>query len=189
MTHPRLLAATLVSWMLLFASCGGSSSPAAGGPPSVAETTTPQRMRVARVGHPGCSSARAFTGPQRGEIEFVAKCWASSRGQVVGFSLASSPLKSGGSAPDIKRFDRHPASTGRGAVKPYGVCRPREKALLCSARAHGPIEISGAIHVSPAIRCSISITITVVVPPRCAGNTCPADLATEFLYRGKPRGC
>lgn len=130
---------------------------------------------------PGCSSGSASVGPGPSKIRFSVRCWAPPKGSVVRFSLSRS---------GFARIPHHPSIIGPGAESRYGSCSRRHKQVVdCEARIDGWVTIKGELGVTPANRCSQSISITVVQQSACKGPTCPAGASVRELWSGPPRGC
>lgn len=130
---------------------------------------------------PGCSSGSASVGSSPSTIRFSVRCWAPPKGRVVRFSLSRS---------GFARIPHHPSVVGPGAESRYGFCGRRSKQVIdCEARIDGRATIGGELGVTPANRCSQSISITVVQQSACKGPTCPTRASIRELWSGLPRGC
>lgn len=184
----RYLVIGLSVLSLLLIACGSGSSATTGHGVSTSSTSSDGTGAFGEEAHTqnggksaGCTSGSASVGSDEATIRFSVRCWAPPRGAVVRFSLSRS---------GFARVPHHPSIVGPGAESRYGFCGRRRKQVIdCEARIDGQATVKGEFRVTPATRCSQSVSITVVRPSVCAGPDCPTGTTIRQLWSGLPRGC
>lgn len=145
---------------------------------------------LARDGYfrPPCRSASVALGKQPGRILFTARCLRR-HGHKFAFTINRGDRR--GRHVTISSFSLKPSTRGRGAVYRRGRCQRVRQAIACDAYADGYLTMRGWLTVPIPGRCRSEITMTQGVPSRCShrGDTCPAVLVVNTLFRGLPSGC
>jgi hypothetical protein len=186
--------AILILFPLIAAACGSEGRPTESATQSrgtergLAEVSQPNGRGRPLKG-PTCTSAIVTLGSGNGAIDFAVRCFASSHGGRVGFSLGRASLRGHRSKPGIISIRRRPLVTGPGTVSSHGVCERAKEGIVCRAPARGRIVISGRIWVKARWRCAMGISVMEVESPRCTNGVCALDLRFRYLATGRPRGC
>jgi hypothetical protein len=175
----KILLASCMMGVFLFAACGGTSSPASTGTSVGGESAA--RSRGEKLPATTCVDAKVSVGRGEGEVRFAVACRASARGGRVGFSVGRRLLG---------RFSHHPSVSGPGAKRRYGSCARRLKEIIdCQSFIDGRVKMVGMIAVNPKTLCSEDISVTVVESSECSRNACPEGAVVRQMFKGRPAGC
>ena len=134
----------------------------------------------------GCHSAKVMAGASPGRINITTLCKSSKKERNFNITISRYPL-SGHAPPGIKAFRHRPPLVGSGAA--FGHCRRRGRDVICEGHARDDVRMLAAIHVRPATRCQMGVSVTTSELTGCNGSVCPLGERIGFLFTGLPKGC
>lgn len=140
---------------------------------------------------PSCFRGSAWLAPERGAIEFQARCRPTTAGGNIGLTVSRITLDEIEFLP-IKGFRRFPRVTQGNAVHRGRCVRVRQSngQINCSATIDGSGVIEGRIWVPAAERCSADIRLMSSPSTEPCTGVCTAVLpGATSLISGLPRGC
>lgn len=134
----------------------------------------------------GCHSAKVMVGAGPGRINITTVCKSSKKERNFNIAISRYPL-SGHAPPGIRAFRHRPPLVGSGGA--FAHCRRRGRDVICEGHAREHVRMLAAIHVRPATRCRMGVSVTTSELTGCNGNVCPLGERVGILFTGPPKGC
>ncbi len=177
------------------AACDGASHRAATGTQGSGSTDEP--VEYLSVGPPPkgkpvrgfCGRAVAKVGRDPSTIDVTAWCAPSDIEPYVRIWLGRYRLHDP-AAPPLLRPGRIQRVFAEGPGKTsLAKCKSFYRAIMCGAKARGPIRLRAVLAVPPRSRCHLEVSVTTEFEDTCPHNSCIGTMTTYALYSGRPKGC
>jgi hypothetical protein len=81
------------------------------------------------------------------------------------------------------------SGTGSRARSSGARCLPVQQGVICSAAAHGPLQLHMTLSVPPKTRCRLEVLVITSFDGTCPNRPCAGALTTYSLFSGRPKGC